>query len=354
MADISTYVAQIEVASRGEDVRDAIVNALEAINDGSAWSGDDVPTEGSSHPITSGGAYNALARKQDKLTFDSTPAQNSPNPVTSGGIYEALQHVEGNVQLDDEPTQGSTNGVTSGGVYDALQDVQVELDLDDIPTSGSEKAVTSGGVYNAIRNVHVLVRKAALTLGTTWAGEDPYTQSVSLSGIAANDKIDLQPGAEALAQFMEDGIRAIWIENNNGALTAYCMGGHPSVEMTLQCTVESVADADLYDTLTAIQSALAGKQNRIWIGSISMTAAGWEGNDPYTQVVTLAGVTANSLVDLMPGLDIQSRIISDGVLAMYVDNTEGVLTAVAIGGRPSSDHTMPVLITELSTSPAGS
>lgn len=354
MADISSYVAQIEVASRGEDVRDAIVDALEAINDGSAWNGDGVPTEGSERPLTSGGAYNALAQKQDKLVFDSTPAQNSRNPVTSGGVYEALQHLQPTVEMDDEPTQGSTNPVTSGGVYDALQDVQVDLDLDDAPTSGSENPVTSGGVYNAIRNVHLLVRKATITLGTEWAGEDPFTQTVSLSGVAANDKIDLQPGAEALSQFFADGIRAVWIENNNGVLTANCLGGYPSVEMSVQCTIESVADADLYDTLSSIQTALAGKQNRIWMGSISLAAANWEGADPYTQIITLAGVTANSLVDLMPGLDVQASAISDGVIAMYVDNNNGVLTAVAIGGRPTINLTVPVLVTELSTEPAGS
>ena len=354
VADISTYVAQIEVASRGEDVRDAIVNALEAINDGSAWSGDEVPTEGSTHPITSGGAYNALARKQDKLTFDSTPAQNSQNPVTSGGIYEALRHVEGNIELDDTPTEGSANAVTSGGVYDALQDVQVTVELDDAPTAGSERPVKSDGIYTAIRNVHLLVRKTTVTMGTDWAGEDPYTQEVTIPGIAANDKIDLQPGTEAFSQFMADGIRAMWIENDSGTLTAYCMGGHPSEEMTIQCTVESVAGADLYDLLADVQTALAGKQNRIWTGAITMAPAEWQGEDPYSQVVTLPGVTPDCLIDLMPGLDVQASVISDGVLAMYVDNTDGVLTAFAIGGRPTTTLTIPVLVTELSGEPAGS
>lgn len=354
MADVSTYVAQIEVASRGEDVRDAIVNALEAINDGSAWSGDDVPTEGSSHPITSGGAYNALSRKQDKLTFDSTPAQNSPNPVTSGGIYEALQHVEGNVQFDEEPTQGSTNAVTSGGIYDALQDVQAAVKMDEQPISGSVNPVTSNGIYNALRNIHVLVRKATVTLGTAWEGEDPYTLPMTIAGINENDKVDIQPGADTLSQFIADGIRAMWIENDNGSLTAHCIGGPPSAELTIQCTIESVADADLYDTLTAIQRALEGKQNRIWIGSISMDPESWEGEGPYTQVVALAGIKANCLVDLMPGLDAQSDILSDGVTAMYIDNTDGVLTAFAYGARPTTALTIPVLVTELSAEPAGS
>ena len=351
MADISTYVAQIEVASRGEDVRDAIISALEAINDGSAWSGDDVPTEGSTHPITSGGAYNALARKQDKLTFDSTPAQNSPNPVTSGGIYEALQNVAGHIELDDEPTEGSTNAVTSGGVYEALQDVSVEMD--ETPTSGSEKAVKSRGIYQALRNIHLLVRKVSVTLGTTWEGDGPYSQTVTIANISANDKVDIQPGADVLHQLIADGTRALWIENDDGVLTAYCMGNAPSVEMTIQCTVESVADADLYDTLTAIQTALAGKQNRIWTTTIRLQNT-WQGDDPYTQVISIPGATANSMIDLMPGLDTQAVLFSDGVTAIYIDNDNGVFTVTAVGGKPSAALSMPILVTELSTEPAGS
>lgn len=41
------------------------------------------------------GVYNALLKKQDKLTFDNTPTENSNNPVTSGGIYTAIQEAAG-------------------------------------------------------------------------------------------------------------------------------------------------------------------------------------------------------------------------------------------------------------------
>lgn len=41
------------------------------------------------------GVYNALLKKQDKLTFDSTPTEGSNNPVTSGGIYTAIQEAAG-------------------------------------------------------------------------------------------------------------------------------------------------------------------------------------------------------------------------------------------------------------------
>ena len=80
-------------------------------------------------------------------------------------------------------------------------------------------------------------------------------------------------------------------------------------------------------------------------------AANWL-NNQHTAYVS--GVTANSIVDLMPSLEVQSRLFGDGVTAMYIDNTNGVLTATVIGGQPSTSLSIPVLITELSTEPAGS
>ncbi len=51
---------------------------------------DAVPTSGSQKGVRSGGVYNALAGKQDSLTFDSSPSSGSTNPVTSGGLFDAL------------------------------------------------------------------------------------------------------------------------------------------------------------------------------------------------------------------------------------------------------------------------
>ena len=53
---------------------------------------DNAPTDGSVNPVKSGGIYNALAGKQDLLTFDNTPTKNSNNPVKSDGIYRALNY----------------------------------------------------------------------------------------------------------------------------------------------------------------------------------------------------------------------------------------------------------------------
>lgn len=45
--------------------------------------------------VTQSAVSDALALKQDVLTFDSTPTENSANLVTSGGVYTAIQNMGG-------------------------------------------------------------------------------------------------------------------------------------------------------------------------------------------------------------------------------------------------------------------
>ena len=60
---------------------------------GIAITPDATPTNGSNKLVTSDGVYDALAAKQDKLTFDSEPTENSPNSLTSGAVYAALDNL---------------------------------------------------------------------------------------------------------------------------------------------------------------------------------------------------------------------------------------------------------------------
>ena len=129
--------------------------------------------------------------------------------------------------------------------YDLADSKQDVLTFDTTPTNNSTNPVTSGGVYTALSGKEPNVAKGTISTGTTWSGSGtgPFTQTVTVSGasVTANSKVDLQPDATAFAQLMSDHVKAIFISNNNGTLTAYAVGRKPTAAITFQCTVMEVA-----------------------------------------------------------------------------------------------------------------
>lgn len=87
------------------------------------------------------------------------------------------------------------------------------------------------------------VKKASLSLtAASWAGSaSPYTQSVTIDGITVNSKVDIQMDATALGVLIDSGTSAIWIENNNGTLTAKALGEKPNANLSVQVTITEVS-----------------------------------------------------------------------------------------------------------------
>lgn len=83
------------------------------------------------------------------------------------------------------------------------------------------------------------------------------------------------------------------------------------------------------------------------IDEVTLLASGWVGeSSPYSQVVNIAGITANSQVDLTPSAE-QLAIFHDKDLAFVTENEEGVVTVYAIGQKPTNDYAIQVTITEV-------
>lgn len=101
-----------------------------------------------------------LAKKQNKLTFDTTPTAGSSNPVTSNGIRQAIDSATPNLQYDDQPTKDSEKLVKSGKIYVALGN-RSKLTFDTEPTDKSTNPVESGGVYSDIEAIRVKIPDAA-------------------------------------------------------------------------------------------------------------------------------------------------------------------------------------------------
>lgn len=77
-------------------------------------------------------------------------------------------------------------------------------------------------------------KAATVSLGTTWSGSDPYTQSITSSfTTTAKTVVDIQPDPDIVAQLINDGVSEMLIKNDGGTLTAYSFGGAPSTSLTL-------------------------------------------------------------------------------------------------------------------------
>ena len=112
----------------------------------------------------------------------------------------------------------------------------------------NNKDVTISLTYN--RDVNIVLQQLVnrsipkvtpvTLLATKWAGTgNLYSQTVSLAGVTANSKIDLNPTVEQLSIFHTKDI-AFVVGNNNGTITVYCIGQKPTNDYTIQTTITEV------------------------------------------------------------------------------------------------------------------
>ena len=83
------------------------------------------------------------------------------------------------------------------------------------------------------------------------------------------------------------------------------------------------------------------------ITEITLLAANWKGGEsPYFQVVTVEGVSVNSMVKLQESVE-QFEIFRKKRIAFTTENDGGVVTAFAIGNKPTDDYTIQATIEEV-------
>lgn len=85
------------------------------------------------------------------------------------------------------------------------------------------------------------------------------------------------------------------------------------------------------------------------IVTVTLFANSWVGDtSPFSQVVTVNGVTENSKVDLLPTAA-QIVELQDDEISLMTENNDGVITVWAIGDKPATDMEIQALITEVTT-----
>ena len=81
----------------------------------------------------------------------------------------------------------------------------------------------------------------SVTIGTSWTGSGPYTQTVAVENADANSKVDIQADATIIQKLIDAGTTALYIVNNDGVFSAVAVGAAPTEALTIQCTITKTA-----------------------------------------------------------------------------------------------------------------
>lgn len=85
------------------------------------------------------------------------------------------------------------------------------------------------------------IKTAIVTLpAASWTGSaSPYSQTVEISDVTANSRIDINPNATVMNGAMDGGYGLVF-GNNAGTITAYAVGDKPTAAITVQVSITEV------------------------------------------------------------------------------------------------------------------
>ncbi len=166
-------------------------------------------------------AFNSsLAAVPSHIADKTNPHEVTKTQVGLGNVDNVKQAPYTHVTDKSNP-----HGVTKAQV--GLGSVDDTSDIDKPVSTAQQTAI------NACK-----VKRASAILPTaSWSN---LSQTVTISGITVNSKVDIQMDATSLGVLIDSGTSAIWMENNNGTITAKCIGDKPNADMTVQVTITEV------------------------------------------------------------------------------------------------------------------
>jgi hypothetical protein len=169
---------------------------------------------------------------------------------------------------------------------------------------------------------------------------------MSLTGSASMTN-ELQGNVESGGEVRGKLAGLRFIQGLSAYEVAVLSGFNGTVEEWLETLKVKYTDAEKQELVTEITEAVKGNTSAAKIGEVTLLASAWKGgNNLYSQIVSVDGVTVRSQVDLTPSVE-QLVIFYEKDLTFVTENDGGEVTVYAIGQKPTNDYTIQVTITEV-------
>ena len=179
-----------------------------------------------------------------QVTADGTISTHAPYtlPIASGETLGGIKPGE-NLSVDGEGVLTGNFLPLSGGTM--AGDVQMgghQVTGLGAPADDAD-AATKGYVDGKIAASSLLVTLQTTTSWTsqsTSSGTDYWQQAVTVPGLTASMQVDVSLSADGLQQLMDDGVTALWAENDGGVCTLKTLGAAPTAALTVTLTLTEV------------------------------------------------------------------------------------------------------------------
>ena len=271
MADISSYIRLIELAARGEEVRDALIDSLTAINSGIPDTVDALLVAA----MERGDFIGPQGPKGDppELTYDAAPTENSTNLLTSGAVYSALESITPGVSLTEAAYLALTENEKNNGTVYYLSDKRViyrngvayglptswndvtgkpttltgyGVTVDSTPMGNSTNPVTSGGIYNAVL-----------------AKENTSNKKTEITAASTDTDYPSAKAVWSLFFSMQEEITRL------KARVAALENGENTQAVVVQNNILEVYDGEMNGTVLEVEGAYVDENNILVFGSPS-------------------------------------------------------------------------------------